>query len=255
MAAPRIQLGARIVLPLDIGHPFDRHFGRPAAGVVASAKPHSGAAFNVDAMRRLRCSVWPAQLPCARIPAVCRSPSMPEPSASPLPASTSLGTSAVAVQGDNLAAINTGTITTNVVLQISGDDAEKNLAVARAVLQATLQAAPVDPQRKADLMAYYEAIARTLEEAAEELRQGRIPHGRCGALRGHAEQLPLVAGDVIGPDMADAIARKLLECYEVERFGTRFMHLPPAERDEKFALLDDAAGYLRAAGQALRVRR
>lgn len=184
---------------------------------------------------------------------------MPEPSAAPPPASLSLGSSAVGVQGDNLAAINTGTITTNVVLQFSGDDVEKNLAVARAILQVTLQAAPVDPQRKAELMAYYDASARTLEEAAEELRQGRIqgriPHGRCGALRGHAEQLPLVAGDVIGPDMADVIARKLLECYEVERFGTRFMHLPPAERDEKFALLDDAAGYLRAAGQALRVRR
>lgn len=170
-------------------------------------------------------------------------------------ASTVLGTAAVAVQGDNLAPINTGSITTHVVLQIQGDDAEKNVAVARALLQATLQAAPVDPARKAALIDYYNAIAQTLEEAADELRQGRIPYGHCGALRGHAEQLPLVAGDVIGPDMAEAIAAKLLECYEVERFGTRSMHLPPAERDEKFALLDDAAGYLRAAGQALRVRR
>lgn len=180
---------------------------------------------------------------------------MPNPSAPQSPVPASLGISAVAVQGDNLAPINTGTISTNVVLQITGDDAEKNVAVARAVLQATLQAAPVDPQRKAELMAYYSAIAQTLEEAAQELREGRIPYGHCGALRGHAEQLPLVAGDVIGPDIAAAIATKLLECYEVERFGTRFMHLPSAERHEKFALLDDAAGYLRAAGQALRVRR
>ena len=168
---------------------------------------------------------------------------------------SALGAAAVAVQGDNLAPINTGSITTHVVLQIQGDDAEKNVAVARALLQATLQAAPVDPARKAVLIDYYNAIAQTLEEVADELRQGCIPHGRCGALRGHAEQLPLVAGDVIGPDMAAAIAAKLLECYEVERFGTRFMHLPPAERDEKFALLDDAAGYLRASGLALRVRR
>jgi len=161
----------------------------------------------------------------------------------------------VAVQGDNFAAINTGSISTHIVLQIQGDDAEKNLAAARAVLQATLQAAPVDPARKAAIIDYYQAIAQTLEGAADELRQGRIPHGRCGELRGHAEQLPLVVGDVIGPDMARAIADKLLECYEVERFGSRFMGLPPAQRNEKFALLDDAAGYLRAAGQALRVRR
>ena len=180
---------------------------------------------------------------------------MPTPSAAPPPTPTSLAAAAVAIDGDNLAPINTGTISTTVVLQITGDDAEKNVAVARALLQATLQAAPVDPQRKAELVAYYTAIAQTLEDAAQELREGRVPYGRCGALRGHAEHLPIVAGDVIGPDMASAITVKLLECYEVERFGTHFMHLPPAERDEKFALLDDAAGYLRAAGQALRVRR
>jgi hypothetical protein len=180
---------------------------------------------------------------------------MPSPSAAAPPTSTELGAAAVAVSGDNLAPINTGTFSTTVVLQITGDDAEKNVAAARALLQSTLQAAPVDPQRKADLMAYYTSIAQTLEDAAQELREGRIPYGRCGALRGHAEHLPIVAGVVIGHDMAAAIATKLLECYEVERFGTQFLHLPPAERDEKFALLDDAAGYLRAAGQALRVRR
>lgn len=161
----------------------------------------------------------------------------------------------VAVQRDNLAPINTGTISTQIVLQIEGDDAEKNVAVARAVLGASLQAAPVDPARKAALIDYYNAIAQTLEEAAEELRQGRIPHGRCGALRGHAHQFAAVTGDVIGPDLAEAISRKLLECYEVEAFGHRFMGLPSAERNEKFALLDDAAGYLRASGLALRVRR
>ena len=83
---------------------------------------------------------------------------MPNPSAPQSPVPTSLGIAAVAVQGDNLAPINTGTISTNVVLQITGDDAEKNVAVARAILQATLQAtlqaAPVDPQRKAGLMPF-----------------------------------------------------------------------------------------------------
>lgn len=176
--------------------------------------------------------------------------SVPQP-----PISSGLGAAAVAVDGDNLAPINTGTISTTVVLQIQSDDAEKNVAVARALLQATLQAAPVDPLRKAELVAYYTAIAQALDEAAQELREGRIPYGRRGALRGHADRLPIEAGDVIGSDLASAISTKPLECYEVERFGSRFMHLPPAERDEKFALLEEAAGYLRAAGQALRVRR
>lgn len=189
------------------------------------------------------------------VPFTPRPPQLPRQTMADAQIPATPGPASVAVQRDNLAPINTGTITTQVVLQIQGDDAEMNVAVARAVLGATLQAAPVDPARKAALIEYYGAIAQTLERAAEVLRQGRIPHGMCGELRAHAEHLPAVAGDVIGPDVARAMAGKLLECYEVERFGHQFMRLPPAERDERFALLDDAAGYLRASGQALRVRR
>jgi hypothetical protein len=69
-----------------------------------------------------------------------------------------------------------------------------------------VQAEPVDPQRKAALVTYYEQIAQTLEEAAQELREGRVPHGKCGALRGHADHLPREAGDVIGPELLPPIA-------------------------------------------------
>ncbi len=46
----------------------------------------------------------------------------------------------------------------------------KNVAVARALLQARRRAMPVDSQRRADLVAYYSAIAQTLDEAGQELR-------------------------------------------------------------------------------------
>lgn len=179
---------------------------------------------------------------------------MPTPTAAPPPTHTCPRPAAAAIDGDNLAPINAGTTSTTVLWQITGYDAEKTVALWRAVLQATVQAAPVDPQRNAELVAYYTASARTLEGAAEEVREGSVSLGGRGALRGNAEHLSIVAGDVIGPHMASAISAKVLECYAVERFGTWFMNLPPAGRDEKFAVLDDAAGNLRAAGQPLRVR-
>ena len=40
-----------------------------------------------------------------------------------------------------------------------------------------------------------------------------------------------------------------------ESFGHQFMHLPQAERDAKFGVLDEAAGYFRAAARSLQVRR
>lgn len=36
-------------------------------------------------------------------------------------------------------------------------------------------------------------------------------------------------------------------------FGHQVMHLPQAERDAKFSVLDEAAGYFRAAVRSLQV--
>ena len=41
-------------------------------------------------------------------------------------------------------------------------------------------------------------IAKTLGEAAQALRDGPVPHGKCGEMLGYAQQLPAVLGDVIG---------------------------------------------------------
>jgi hypothetical protein len=161
-----------------------------------------------------------------------------------------LGERAVAVGGHNYGSINTG-----VILQIAGDDIERNTRIARTVLAATLLAPPLEPARKKAIAAYYRAIAKTLAQASEALRQGVVPHGKCGEMLGYAHQLPTEIGDVIGEEQAAALARKLEESYRVEAFGHQFMHLPPAERDAKFGMLDEAAGYFRAAARSLQVRR
>lgn len=162
----------------------------------------------------------------------------------------SLGERAVAVGGNNFGTINTG-----VIVNIGGDDIERNTQIARTVLAATLLAPPLEPKRKKAIAAYYRAIAKTLAEAAEALRQGTVPHGKCGEMLGYAQQLPSEIGDVIGQEQAAALSQKLMESYRVEHFGGQFMHLPTAERDAKFGGLDEAAGYFRAAARSLQVRR
>jgi hypothetical protein len=168
----------------------------------------------------------------------------------PVSATVVSGDGAVAVGGDNQGTINTG-----VIVNIGGDDIEKNRAIARTILAATLLAPPLDPARKRAIARYYRAIAKTLTEAAEALRHGVIPHGKCGEMLGYAHQLPAELGDVIGQQQAAALSQKLLESYAVERFGHPFMHLPKPERDAKFGLLDEAAGYFRAAVRSLQVHR
>ena len=158
------------------------------------------------------------------------------------------GDRAVAVGGDN-----SGTINTGVIVNISGDDIEKNREIARAILAASLLAPPLDAKRKKAIGAYYRAIAKTLNEAAEALRQGVVPHGNCGEMLGYAQQLPSHLGDVIGQEQAAALSQKLMESYEVETFGYQFMDLDKVERDAKFSVLDEAAGYFRAAARSLQV--
>lgn len=166
------------------------------------------------------------------------------------PAGTiSLGERAVAIQGDNLGSINTG-----VIINIHGDDIEKNRDVARTILAATLLAPPLEPKRKKAIASYFRAIAKTLVEAAEALRQGVVPHGKCGEMLHYAHRLPAELGAWIGQAQAEALAQKLMESYNVESFGHQFMHLPAAERDAKFGTLDEAAGYFRAAARSLQVR-
>jgi hypothetical protein len=161
------------------------------------------------------------------------------------------GDASVAVGGDNFGTINTG-----IVFNIhAADDAERSREIARAILAATRLAPPLDAQRRQEVTAYYLAIAQTLDDAVQALRAGVVPHGKCGEMRGYAQQLAHELGDVISPQQAAGLSHELMQSYDVERFGAAFMHLPDAERDEKFAVLDEAAGYFRAAARSVQARR
>lgn len=160
------------------------------------------------------------------------------------------GERSVAVAGDSYGLINTG-----VIINIHGDDIERQRDAARVILAATLLAPPLQSERKDAIARYYRGIAKTLSDTAKALRQGSVPHGKCGEMLGYAHQLPAELGDVIGQEQANALSRKLLESYAVEHAGDNLEDLPHAERDAKFSLLDEAAGYFRAAARSLQVRR
>lgn len=102
------------------------------------------------------------------------------------------------------------------------------------IVAATLLAPPLEPKRKKAIASYDPAIAKTLVEAVDALRQGVVPCGKCGEMPNYAHQLPAELGAWIGQPQAEALAQKLMESYNVESFGHQFMHLPVAERDVKF---------------------
>ncbi|MEO7703419.1 MAG: hypothetical protein ABIV92_02140 [Thermoflexales bacterium] len=164
------------------------------------------------------------------------------------------GAQAVGAGGIGIGGNNSGNIA-QIVVNIHGDDADKQVEIARATLAATLLAPPAEAARKQAISAYYLDIAGTLHEAAEALRHLQVPHGTCGQMLFHADQLPGVVGDFIGQELASALQAKLRESYSLEAFGAQYFGLPPAEREVKFGQLDEAAGYFEAAARAIRVRR
>lgn len=162
---------------------------------------------------------------------------------------------AVGAHGVGIGGNNSGLVNTGVILNIQGDDVERYLELARAINAASLLAPPMDAARVQRITEYYNNIALTLDESAAVLKQRVVPHGKCGELYGYAMNLPADIGDAIGVEQARAFAEKLKESYQIESFGSQFFHLPQNEMEAKFAQLEEAAGYFRAAAKSLRVRR
>jgi hypothetical protein len=121
----------------------------------------------------------------------------------------------VAVGGDNYGPINTG-----IIINIHGDDIQRQREASRVILAATLLAPPLDPARKKAVAGYYRRIAKTLTETAKGLRAGTIPHSRCGEMLGYAHELPAALGDVIGQEQAKALLDRRLF-----RWATAFLLL------------------------------
>ncbi len=142
---------------------------------------------------------------------------------------------------------------TDEIQAVQGDEIERQVALARLLQLEMAAAAPVVNARKQQVEAYLNAVAQTLDDCVPVLKQRQVPHGKCGELLFHAENLPGLIGDLVGPARADAFKQRLIEAHKVEDFGARYFHLPQPEMDAIFDQLSVAAGYFRGAGLALRV--
>jgi hypothetical protein len=142
---------------------------------------------------------------------------------------------------------------TDVILSLAGDEINRQLEIARLIRLELAAAQPVQSDRKQQIEAYLNGIAQTLEDCVPVLKQRCVPHGKCGELQFHAQNLSGMVGDLIGPTRADAFKQQLIAAHEIEIFGAHHFNLPQSEMDAVFDQLLYAAGYFRAAGSSLKV--
>jgi len=106
-------------------------------------------------------------------------------------------------------------------------------------------------REKADRVAgYMDAVAKTISDAATELRLGKIPHGKCGEMAGHASMFEATVSGVVDAARARMLADQLQSVYDIERAHAELQNALHA--DKKIAELDEAAGLLRAFAASLR---
>ena len=107
--------------------------------------------------------------------------------------------------------------------------------------------------RKQQVAEFLAAIAQTIEEANAELRQGNYPHGKCQELFVHSQHMEAAIGDLVGPQLAQALGAQLAEVYEIERLHAELGADTDDERQRKLSVLDQAAGQFRATAAFVRV--
>ncbi len=107
-------------------------------------------------------------------------------------------------------------------------------------------------REQADRVAdYIDTVAKTISDAATELRLGNIPHGKCGEMAGHAQLFEKTVSSVVDAGRAKELADQLQSVYDIERAYAELQNVLNA--DKRIAELDEAAGLLRAFAASLRV--
>ena len=121
---------------------------------------------------------------------------------------------------------------------------EAILLVARELFGLRVNLENAKRERRERIAQYLETIATTLSEVATELRLGRVPHGKCAEMGGHADLLHETIGNAIDTERVRELASVLKGAHEVEQI---YYELDNARgSDTEIAKLDEAAGLFRA---------
>lgn len=125
-----------------------------------------------------------------------------------------------------------------------------NVAKSLLGLKDKLQAA--EQARKERIANLFANIGECLVGVSSEIRNGQIPHGRCGELITYAEELPDLIRADIGDEKADELGRTLHSAYDVEGMASSL----DAEKDKEPFLMkiEEASGKFRALSNIMRAR-
>lgn len=127
------------------------------------------------------------------------------------------------------------------------------LAVGKALFGLRGELAKARTERKRQVADFVEAIAKTIDDTAAELRAQQYPGGKCAELFAHAQIMEAAIGDLIGEAKAKELAAQLKEIWEIERLFGELKSDPLAEKTRKLSVLDEAAGQFRATAAFVRV--
>ena len=126
------------------------------------------------------------------------------------------------------------------------DEFKRIHEVAHLLAQESHQLRHAEQQRRIDMGELFERISGCLTAVSSEIRQGRVPHGRCSELFEYAEALPDKIRKELGDDKADQLGRTLLSAHNVELVAAKLHQGLQAERGRCLAEIDQASGKFQA---------
>jgi 3-deoxy-D-arabino-heptulosonate 7-phosphate (DAHP) synthase class II len=108
-------------------------------------------------------------------------------------------------------------------------------------------------QRTIRVADYFSNLAQIIEDTSAFLKKGEYPHGECENLRIHAQMMTEKIKDIIGENVAEKYAAKVMAVWEIEQMHAELIGVDEDERNRQLKILDEAAGYFRAVAAHLRV--
>ncbi len=121
------------------------------------------------------------------------------------------------------------------------------LDVSKSLLGLKDQLRTADKERRGDMSQLFTNISDCLTAVSTDIRNGGIPHGRCGELQLYAQELPDKVRKELGDEKAMDLGEMLFHAYNVESVAMNLHQLENASEKEPYlAQIEEASGKFRA---------
>jgi len=108
-------------------------------------------------------------------------------------------------------------------------------------------------QRRMDMAEVFEQISGCLTDVSQEIRAGRVPHGRCSELFFYAKALPDKIRKELGNDEAERLGSTLRSAYDVEGVAVRLLQDVQTDKGTYLKEIEEASGQFRALANLVRL--